>query len=337
MIFQSLELSRQSFLESLRVRSYSMATLKSYGRSLTVFFRFIRGSGINDVREVSRQTVREYQLWLAKSDYATCSVQSHLQTIKRFYEHLERTDTILINPCGSLVMPRLGKKLPENVLTKEEAKQLLNAPNTQTRIGIRNKAIIELFYSTGIRLGEMTRLAVLDVDFLNGFLRVNKGKCSKDRVVPMGNRAIHWVREYLRRVRLEWSRGQKEERAMWLSYGGSHRPIKSQAIELMIKNYARAIGFQKPVTPHTWRHTCATHMVAGGANVIYVQKLLGHRSLKTTNIYTRVSLPEVKNAHQKKHPAARRKGGRAHAVTPELRRDNKDRLALYRRRKDAMG
>jgi integrase/recombinase XerD len=225
-----------------------------------------------------------------------------------------------------MLLPKVEKRLPRNVLTLEEARALLNAPNTQTKIGIRDKAILETFYSTGIRLEEMARLSVHDVDHRNGFVRVNKGKFAKDRVVPLGRKACDYVREYLDKVRLEWVRAAVsagheravDERALWLSYKRPHTPLKSQILEVMVKKYARLAGIQKKVTPHVWRHTCATHMVADGANVVYVQRLLGHRSLRTTQIYARTTIAEIKATHARAHPEARARNRNGHAYKPAI-------------------
>ena len=173
--------------------------------------------------------------------------------MRRFFEHLEKTDVLLVNPCAGMLLPKIEKRLPRNVLTPEEAKALLNAPNTQTKIGIRDKAILEMFYSTGIRLEEMTRLTVHDVDHRNGFVRVNKGKFAKDRVAPLGRKACDYVREYLDKVRLEWMKAAStagheravDERALWLSSKNPHGPLKSQLIEVMVKQYARRAGIAK--------------------------------------------------------------------------------------------
>ena len=120
-----------------------------------------------------------------------------MQALRRFFEHLETTDVILVNPCADIPLPRLGQRLPKAVLTQQEARALLDAPDTQTAVGIRDRAILEMFYSTGIRLEEMTRLTVHDVDHSNGFVRVNKGKFAKDRMTPLGRKACDYVREYL--------------------------------------------------------------------------------------------------------------------------------------------
>ena len=253
------------------------------------------------VSYASRQTVKDYQLWLLAREYIPMTVASRMQAVRRFFEHLEKTDVILVNPCPGIPLPRIRDRLPKTVLTEKEAGALLDAPNTQTGLGIRDKAILETFYSTGIRLEEMTRLSIHDVDCRNGFLRVNKGKFAKDRMVPLGRKASDYVREYLQKVRSEWSKANRDERALWLSSKQPHDPLRSQMIEVMVARYAAAAGIEKPVTPHTWRHTCATHLVADGANIAYVQRLLGHRSLRTTQIYTRATIAEIKATHARAH------------------------------------
>ena len=298
----SLETQRTHFLEALKIHHCSSATIKSRQASLAVFFCWLSGSGIADVREVSRQTVRDYQLWLQGRGYAVPTVQVHLQALRRFFEHLETTDVILVNPCAGITLPKLASRLPKVVLTQGEARALLDAPDTQTKIGIRDKAVLEMFYSTGIRLAEMARLTIHDADYKNGFVRVTKGKGGKDRVVPLGRKACDYVREYLQKVRSEWSKANRDERALWLSSKQPHGALKSQAIEVMVKQYGREAGIKKNVTPHVWRHTCATHLVADGANIAYVQRLLGHRSLRTTQIYTRTTIAEIKAMHTKAHP-----------------------------------
>lgn len=311
---EALEAHRTTFLESLRVRGYAAASLKSYGGSLAVFFRFLASRGIDDIREAERETVRAYALELAQPGrYATQTRHVHLKTLRRFFEHLEAIDAVLLNPCLGLVLPKLEDRLPRTVLTAGEVKQILNAPDTQEGRGIRDRAILELFYSTGIRLEEMARLTIHDADWRNGFVRVTRGKHAKDRVVPMGAKAADYIREYLERVRRPWVRAglaveaNRDERALWLSSRKPHRLLKSQAIQVMVKQYARECGLEKAVTPHVWRHSCATHLLSNGANLMQVKQLLGHRSLRTTQVYTRVSIGEVKEAHRRSHPRSRAK------------------------------
>ena len=309
-----LEAHRSAFLESQRVRGHSPGTLKSRSHSLSSFFLWMAGEGIEDVREVTREHIRAYQV--SSRSITTQTLHVKLIGLRRFFEHLEATDAMLINPCIGLVLPKLEDRLPRGVLSQAEARHLLDAPDTQTKKGIRDKAILELFYSTGIRGEEMASLTIHDVDCKNGFVRVTRGKFAKDRVVPMGTKAADYVAEYLRKVRHPWSQqggaALKDERALWLSSFRPHGPLKYQAIAVMVKEYKKLAGIERPGRTHLWRHTCATHMVQGGANLAYVQRLLGHRSLETTQIYTRVAPVEAAATARRAHPRMKSK-----ATAPE--------------------
>ncbi len=315
MIFsESLEAHRQSFVEAMRVRNYSKATIKLRAGSLALFFRYLASIGVNDAREVSRQTMRAYQAWLMTQRYTMQSVHVHLSAVRRFFEHLEKSDAILLNPCNGVPLHHFNRPLPRNVLTLKEASAVLDAPDTQTKAGIRDKAMLELFYSTGIRVGEMAQLSVHDADTRHAMLRVTRGKGARDRVVPMGKKACGYVKEYLEEVRSQWckrnpeslrgGRNLRDERALWLASSAPFAPFKRDGIEQMVSRYGIKAGLSKSLTPHAWRHTCATHLVAAGANIAHVQRLLGHRSLETTQIYTRVALPEVKKTFKRSHPRA---------------------------------
>jgi len=301
----ALEILRTSFLESLRVRGQSPATLRARSQSLTTFYLWLTHAGIDDLREVNRDHIRAYQLALTQQGLTTCTLHAKLISLRRFFEHLESLDAILVNPCASLVLPKLEDRLPHGVLSQAEARRVLDAPDTQSKKGIRDRAILELFYSTGIRGEEMAALSVHDVDCKSGFVRVHKGKFAKDRVVPMGVKASQYVREYLAQVRLPWSAHCKDERALWLSAKEPHRALKKQAIAVMVNEYKKLAGIERPGRTHLWRHTCATHMVANGANLLSVQRLLGHRSLTTTQLYTRVAPREMQATHRRAHPRSR--------------------------------
>jgi len=289
-----------AFVERLKVLRYSPATLACREQSLRRFFQWLGTTGLNDVRDVTKQTVRDFQSYLL-GRYTTHTAHVHLISLRRFFEHLEKTDVLLVNPTEGVPLPRLEDRLPRNILTPEEVKRILDAPDTKTEKGIRDKAILETFYSTGIRLEEMSRLTVHDVD-LSGYVRVNRGKGARDRMVPLGVKACESVRDYLQQVRVQWARDHRDERALWLSWRWPHQPLKKQIIAVMARKYAKAAGITKPASPHVWRHTCATHLVSNGANIAYAQLLLGHRTLRTTQIYTRVSVPEVKVTHAQTHP-----------------------------------
>ena len=298
---ESLESHRQSFLESLRVHNLSAATLAGRGQSLDVFFRYLDRVGIADIREVNRDTVKDYQAWLMEPGrYAVGTVAAHLAALRQFFAFLEASGAVLINPCLRLVIPKQPRRLPRAVLTRAQARQILHLPDRNEPKGIRDRALLELFYSSGLRLGEMARLSIHDADLRNGFLRVTRGKGNRDRVVPIGKKACEALGSWLeiRSMWIESSRNGVLQDALWLAPVTPHQPLKKEAIAAIVRRHGR-------VSPHRWRHTFATHLVSSGANIAHVQRLLGHRSIKTTEIYTRVSIPEIKKTFRRAHPRAR--------------------------------
>jgi site-specific recombinase XerD len=301
----SLEEQRLQFAESLRVRRLSPASVENYTRQLVRFFRFLAQQAVTDARAVTRAHLRAYQLHVQAQLGSAWTRTGYLQAVRLFFKFLEKTDAVLLSPCVELVIHR-PKALPGATLTGEQAKRVLNAPNTQRKIGLRDRAILEVFYSTGLRLKEMTALSLYDVDYANGFVRVNKGKGGKDRVVPLGWRACRAVRTYLLHARAVWAEHNRDEPALWLQSGRPHRAMKRAAIQYAVRKYAKALGAKG--SPHVWRRTCATHLLAGGASPIYVQRLLGHQSLETTQVYTKIALAEVKATFRRSHPRARAAG-----------------------------
>ena len=237
------------FVEAMKVHGYSPATLRSYRASLRIFLAYLGRAGITDVRAVESATVRDYHLWLQKQDYTGWTILARLQAVRRFFDHLEATQVVLLNPCLGQDPPKVAYRLPKAGLTIDEAKRVLEVPNSATGIGLRDKAILEVFYSSGIRLEEMTRLALADVDCKNGFLRVNQGKFAKDRVVPLGQTASDCVRRYIEQVRTQWSPPPRNQKALWLSSRQPHEPLKSQVIEVMVRRYGRLAGISKTVDP----------------------------------------------------------------------------------------
>jgi integrase/recombinase XerD len=313
-----MEAHRRGFLEALRVRAYSPATLKSYAAGLDRFLAFLLERGVDDLREVNRDIIRAYQAHLQSQVRAQAitlwTANAWLQPVRRCFAHLEATDAILLDPCAGLVLQKMPQRLPRTVLTRSEALAILAVPDTGTGKGIRDRAILELFYSTGMRREEMAALTVHDVDCRQGLVRVRRGKFAKDRVLPMGHSAGEYVREYQSKVRSQWTARHREERALWLGPVEPHKPLGGQSIANLVRQSAQAAGIERPITPHVWRHTCATHLVGNGANLVAVQRLLGHRSLATTQIYSRVAVPEVQRTHRQAHPRQRvvapKRGGR---------------------------
>ena len=290
------------FRDHLRVLKRSPATLAGYTDGLKLFFAFLDQKGIGDFRAVRRADIQAYQAALVASGrYATNTIHVRLRAVRRFYEYLDRAGKILINPALGFPLPKLENRLPRTVLTLGEMRRLLNAPDTSTLSGIRDKAMLEVFYSTAIRLGELCALSIYDVDVNGGFLRVHSGKGAKDRVVPMGHKATQYVKEYLRHVRGQFTKNRRDERTLFVGKQWG-TPINPQIVGILVRQYAKKTGLKKRVTPHVFRHTCATHLMADGADVVHVQRLLGHSCISTTQIYTRVAAREVKQTHRKTHP-----------------------------------
>ncbi len=294
---------KERFLESLRVQRAAEATVKLRAASLAIFAGYLEQAGIGDARAVTRHLFRDYQQWLSRQAYAPWTQVTHLQAVRGFFRFLEKTDAVLVNPCDGVLLPRLGVRLPRRVLTKAEARRLLALPDVATPRGLRDRALLEMFYSTGLRLAEMTALRVQDVDVKSGFVRT-KGKGGRERIVPTGASACAALRDYLQRARQPWCRhsGALHD-ALWLDSKKPHQPLRKGTVAVTVQKYGRQIGLA--LSPHVWRHTCATHLVSGGANIAYVQRQLGHRSLRTTQVYTRVSVPDLRRMLAAKHPRER--------------------------------
>jgi integrase/recombinase XerD len=236
----------------------------------------------------------------AKGENTLATVSIKIRALKRFFEYLESSNYILINPAEHIKEPKKENRLPRVVLTEDEAKKILDQPNLSTMAGIRDRTILEVFYGTGIRLEELVNLTIFDCDLQGGLLRVNKGKFAKDRVVPLGKHAVRFLKEYIAHVRPHHTKNNKTIRNLFVNTWGG--PISRQTIQKMINACTKQAGIKKHVTPHVFRHTFATELVKNGADITAVQKMLGHSTLSITQIYTKVAGVEVKKTHREHHP-----------------------------------
>lgn len=295
-----------AFNKHMKVRNYAAATMKGYSRELRKFLAHLRASGITDIKAVSKDMLTAFQVALmehkAKGEqgYTCCTVALKIRSVKRFFEFLEAANLVLINPAEHIKEPKKETRLPRVILTEDEARKILDAPNLSMMTGIRDRTVLEVFYSTGIRLEELVNLTVFDCDLQGGMLRVNKGKMAKDRVVPLGKHAVKFLKEYITRVRPQHTRKNKAIRNLFVSQLGT--PLAGQMVAKMVRDCAAKAGIKKHVTPHVFRHTFATQLVKNGADIRAVQKMLGHSCLSVTHIYTRVAGVDVKKTHTKSHP-----------------------------------
>lgn len=310
-MIEEWEVLYSGFLKYLEVRGFAAATLRVYGDCLEGLAEFLEGRGLV-IQAVGREEMKGYEWWLLGRktlmgeplSVGTRSV--HVRAVKMFFRWLESAGKILTDPSYVLKEPKRERPLPR-ALREDEAERLLSAPDTGTREGARARAILEAFYSTGLRLSEMAGLTLEDVNIEEGWVRVNQGKGKKDRVVPLGPRAGQVLKGYLANVRPLYLEGKRQVKALWVSKDGE--PLSSQMLRLIVKQYAKAAGLSKEVTTHVLRHSFATHLVKHGAPVEAVSAMLGHSRLVMTQRYVAVAAVEVKETHEACHPREKEVAG----------------------------
>jgi integrase/recombinase XerD len=291
------------FKNQLKARGYAEATIESYRKGLGYFQEFLKERQIAEIKEIGKQTIQDYQSKVMAESIATESKALKIRPVKRLFEWLVETHQLLINPAEGLVETSRKNRKIGTTLTLEEMQKLLVQPNLSLKTGLRDRAILEVFYATGIRLDELLNLEVYHVDLKDQVLYIRKGKGRKQRVVPLGKSAVKYLKEYLEKIRPYYAKKYPKERRLFLLNTGL--VMTSGSIRPLLRKYRLAAGIRKPVSPHTLRRTCATHLLQQGADIRYIQELLGHKSLKTTQIYTKVMPMEVKETHNKTHPSLR--------------------------------
>lgn len=293
------------FHDHLKVKNYSPDTLKNYLFYLKHFFIYLRENGITDIASVTKETIRNYQIHLYEklnrngSPDTVPSQNVALRAIKSFFRFLTEEDYLVADPARGVSYAKEPKTLPRSILTPSEARKILHAPDTKTVLGYRDRAILEVLYSSGIRRKELSDLMLEDVDATEGFLRINEGKGKKDRIVPLGKIACRYLENYIKAVRPSLIRHPYENH-LFLSLSGGQ--LQRNDISIIARYYAEKAKVKKHVTTHTFRHTCATLMLRNKANIRHIQELLGHSSLNSTQIYTSVSIADLKEVHSKCHP-----------------------------------
>jgi tyrosine recombinase XerC len=290
------------FLEYLEVeRNYSQNTIDGYRRDLLDFNKFVwemqnPQTSLNDLDHLK---IRSYLVNLQDRQLARSSVLRKLSSLRSFFKYMCQRGILEVDPTAALASPKVSRKLPD-FLDLSEVESLLSAPEGDNIIGIRDIAIMELLYSTGMRVGELLALNLSDLDRQNAIVKV-RGKGKKERILPIGRSAMSALENYL--ARRDELNNNKSNNAVFLSERGNRIP-DAKSIRRRIGKYARIAGIKKKVTPHTLRHTFATHMLNAGADLRYVQELLGHASLSTTQIYTHVTTDRLKQVYEKAHPRA---------------------------------
>ncbi|MDY6973765.1 MAG: tyrosine-type recombinase/integrase [Thermodesulfobacteriota bacterium] len=291
------------FKNHLKSKGYAASTIEGYRNYLDLFKTYLLDLDLTDLRKASRQVILDYQEKVMSEPIAMESKALKIRPVKRLFEYLTESHKLLINPTEGIVETcRTSRKLAY-VLTVDEVKRLLAAPNLSMRIQIRDRAIMEVLYSTGIRLDELLNLEVYHADLKDKVLYIRKAKGKRQRVAPLGKNAVKYLKEYLEKIRPRYAKKNPRERRIFLNNSGL--ALKRQSVQAFVRKYRLEAGIKRPVSPHALRRSCATHMVQNGADIRYVQKLLGHKHLKTTQIYTRIRPVDVKRMHEKTHPNTR--------------------------------
>ncbi len=226
-----------------------------------------------------------------------------IRPVKRLFEYLAKTHKLLINPSEGIVETSRKNRKIGTVLTTDEIKKLLAQPNLSLRIHVRDRAVMEVMYSSGMRLDELLKLTIYDVGLKEQTIYIRKGKGKKQRVVPIGKTAKKYLKEYLEKIRPYYAKKNPKERKIFLTNEG--KPMSDGTVQGFMRKYGILAGIKKSVSPHTLKRTCATHMLQNGADIRYIQKLLGHKHLSTTQLYTKVMPVDIKKTHERTHPGVK--------------------------------
>ena len=300
------------FLEHLRYeRNVSEHTLRNYAIDLGQFLEHLApadpATGERrevDVKEIDHITIREWLSELHDAQKKKSSIARKLAALRTFFQFLIREGAVEANPAKLVSTPRLGKKLP-NHLSVEDAVRFIETPDGTTDLGKRDRAILEMLYGTGVRVSELVKLDLRDIDFRGRTIRV-KGKRRKERVVPFGEPALHALMRYLTEVRPAFLNNapaaERDEAAVFLNYQGTR--ITTRSVGRMVDKYIKICAGIHDISPHSLRHSFATHLLDSGADLRDIQELLGHARLSTTQIYTHVSMEKLIEVYDKAHPKA---------------------------------
>jgi len=308
---KTLELLRARFVEWLEARNYSPRTRPDYNRAVRFFLAWLaENTEAANINEVTPQMVQNYQLALCHppphedgTPARTLSLAAQgcrLAAVKTFFAWLTNTQQIAHNPAAGIQPPRQPQTLPRDILTQDEARRLLEATPTRKPLDIRNRALLEVLYATGIRRAELLALTIYDVDLQTATLRIEQGKGRRARLVPLTQSACAALKLYLSEARSGYVT-QTTDAALFVS-SKSGQPITDNDAVRIVREAAKRAGIAKRITPHTLRHSCATHLLQERADIRQIQKLLGHRRLSTTEIYTHVEIGDLQEVITRCHP-----------------------------------
>ncbi|MBC7327851.1 site-specific tyrosine recombinase XerD [bacterium] len=288
----------RSYILFLRTeKGVSDNTLSAYRNDLKQFLSFLEEKKLRKIDEVNNEILLAFVSYLRRK-FKQRSLMRKISSLKGFLKFLQREGLIKGGLYETLESPTLPKSLPK-VMTVEEVELLLSQPDTSTFLGIRDKALLELLYSSGLRISEASNLRLDDIDLEGEFVRC-RGKGRKERIVPLGSIAKKWLKEYITGARFALAKGDTR----WVFLGKGGKKLSRVSMWKIVKKYAKQAGIKKEISPHTLRHSFATHLLEGGADLRSIQEMLGHSSITTTEIYTHVSPKHLREIFKENHPRA---------------------------------
>jgi integrase/recombinase XerD len=304
----SLRVTMLAHLEGLAVRHYSEETVRAKAKDFRLFVLWCEERGLTKPTDVTKRLLERYQrhlFYLRKPDGKPLSLQrqaTQLTHLKGYFAWACRENLLPANPAADVLMPRQPVRLPRETLSLSQVEKTLAVPDTTTLMGLRDRALLEVLWATGLRRAEVAKLSLYEVSFEKGTVFVREGKGKKDRVVPLPARAAQWCQRYLDDVRPRLATAG-DRGAFFLSEAGE--ALALDTLSEVVRGHLVKAGFTGRGSCHLFRHACATQMLEGGADVRFVQELLGHASLETTQVYTRVTISKLKEVYEVCHPAAR--------------------------------
>lgn len=294
-----MEIFLREYLASLELeRNLSINTIKSYRNDLTSLINFLKKEKLEEPSDVTSQHLTSFFKLLSKLGLSSRSTARYYSSLKGFFTYLFANGYLEKNPMERLSAPKVSKSLPI-VLNINEIEKILDCPNVTTKLGLRDKALLETFYACGLRVSELINLKISDL-FLNEEVIRVFGKGSKERLVPIGSSAIKWIGEYMKQSRPLLMKKTKSENVLFLNNRGTK--LSRMGVWKIVNQNAEAAGIKKEVHPHTFRHSFATHLLEGGADLRAVQEMLGHADISTTQIYTHLDRDYIKQVHRDFHP-----------------------------------
>ncbi|HMN23060.1 MAG: site-specific tyrosine recombinase XerD [Ignavibacteriaceae bacterium] len=294
-----MELFLKEYLAHIKLeKNLSQNTVVSYKNDINAFISFLKDSSVDDPSNITSDHIRRFFKTIKELGLSGSSSARYFSSLKGFFLYLLKNKYILKNPIEKITAPKISKKLP-GVLNIPEIEKILSAPKVQDKLGLRDKTILELFYACGTRVSELINLKVNDLFLDDEIIRVF-GKGSKERLIPIGSSAIKWIGKYLKKSRPLLMKKSKSENNLFLNSHGTK--LSRMGIWKIIDKYVKEAGIKKKVHPHTFRHSFATHLLEGGADLRAVQEMLGHADISTTQIYTHIDRDYIKQVHKQYHP-----------------------------------